>query len=44
MGIFAGHPAVVLTVEAKAALVSILFLGELREVALALDAIEPREE
>jgi transcriptional antiterminator RfaH len=42
-GIFAGHPAVVLDVVAEAAFVSILFLGELREVALALDSIKARD-
>jgi hypothetical protein len=36
-------PAVILSVGQDMALVSIMFLGELREVALDLDCIEPRD-
>ena len=42
-GIFAGHPGVVTTVDHEALTVSVLFLGQLRNVALSPDSVEPRD-
>ena len=42
IGIFQGHPGVVTIVANDTALVSLLFLGHLREIALPLDCLEPR--
>ena len=41
-GIMAGHPGVVTQVGADMALVSLMFLGHLREISLPLDCLEPR--
>jgi transcription antitermination factor NusG len=43
IGVFAGLPGVVMQLDADIALVSVLFLGQFRDVALSLDCIEPRE-
>ncbi len=42
-GIFAGHPGVVTAVDHEAVTVSVLFLGQLRSVALAADSVEARD-
>lgn len=42
-GVLEGHPAIVLKVGADMALVSLLMLGQLREVAVALDCLSPRD-
>ena len=41
-GIMAGHPGVVTAVGEDMALVSLMFLGHLREISLPLDCLEPR--
>ena len=41
-GIMAGHPAVVTAVAEDMALVSLMFLGQLREISLPLDCLSPR--
>lgn len=42
-GPFAGHPAVILSVGQEMALVSLLMFGQLREVAVSLDALTARD-
>jgi hypothetical protein len=44
MGIFAGHPGVVTEVGADMALVSLMFLGHLREISLPLDCLSARDD
>lgn len=43
-GVFDGHPAVVLQTGSEMALVSILMFGALREVAVQLNCLMPRDE
>lgn len=41
---FEGLPAVVLDVHDNTALVSLMFLGHLREISVSTDSLEPRED
>ena len=43
-GIMAGHPGVVTEVGADMALVSLMFLGHLREISLPLDCLTTRDD
>jgi transcription antitermination factor NusG len=43
-GVFTSHPAVVIAIGHDMATVAILMLGHLREVALQLDCLRPRDE
>ena len=44
MGIFQGYPGVITEVDQQTARVSLMFLGCLREIALPLDCLTPRED
>jgi transcriptional antiterminator RfaH len=44
LGPMAGLPAVVLSVHDNEALVSLMFLGHLREIHVSTDALEPRDD